>query len=195
MEGLWSSHPHDAPDTDAAYRGVHVDAMEGCRNTPAWEQDVSGFMSSTLRDFRKCDVRKCELAHFDQCASAPATSRTRTSGTKNLSRACQCSTNNGSDTKVVRTERAMHTRVIARVRYTPSSDAAWVDGRRDAERRSEDRMHYSGAVSDTSPRLCNIEVVSKVPLQSHNNEATTMSKTQVCDGELDARVCKHNARG
>ena len=35
MEGLWSSHPHDAPDTDAAYRGVHVDAMEGCRNMPA----------------------------------------------------------------------------------------------------------------------------------------------------------------
>ena len=22
-----------------------------------------------------------------------------------------------------------------------------------------------------------------------------MSKTQVCDGELDARVCEHNARG
>ena len=78
---------------------------------------------------------------------------------------------------------------------TPSSDAAWVDGRRDAERRSEDRMHHSGAVSDTIPRLCVKEVVSKMPLQSHNNVATTRSRTQVCDGELDARVCKHNARG
>ena len=90
-------------------------------------------------------------------------------------------------TKVAHT-RCANSLACSRRCCIPSSDAAWGDGRRDAERTSEDRMRHSGAVSDTIPRLCVKEVVSKMPLRSHSNAATTMSRTQVCDGEVGARV-------
>ena len=67
--------------------------------------------------------------------------------------------------------------------------------RRDAGRTSEDRMRHSGAVSDTIPRLCVTEVLSKIHLQPHSDVTTRRLKTQVCDGEVGARVWGHNARG
>ena len=126
------------------------------------------------------------------CTSA--TSAARSSATNNVSRQCKQMQAASMTQELCRQNVRAHSLVSHRC-CTPSSDAAWVDGRRDAERRSEDRMHHSGAVSDTIPRLCVKEVVSKMQLQTQSDVTTTMSRTQVCDGEVGARVWGHNARG
>ena len=130
----------------------------------------------TLSNMHFSMLIKCVRLRALACTST--TSATRTSGTKNLSRACQCSANNDSDTKVVRTKRAS-TLACSHECYTRSSDAAWVDGRLVAERRSEDRMHHSGAVSDVNPRLCKRETLNKSAAQAHTDAATAMSTMQV----------------
>ena len=117
-----------------------------------------------ISDFRvarfgkSCDYTRCnfydkrllqrEVVQLDQCQTMQAASLTR-----ELCRQQVC-----THSLVCRTGAAPHPLMLR-----GSTDAAT------PARRSEDRMHNSGAVSDTIPRLCVTKILSKMHLRAHSD--------------------------